>query len=110
MALPARILPRPILTVIGPVKVIHVALAIALFGDLPPDRVAPAPDHALAGAACPVVGQDGVAIVAGAARFTIASAVGAALHAVTRAICERRAGACCPRPSAHVRTTAAGDE
>ncbi len=83
MADPARTLPRAIMTAIGLVMVIYVALAIAVFGNLPPDKVVAAQDYALAEAARPVFGQAGFTIVAIAALFSTASAINAALYAVT---------------------------
>lgn len=83
MADPARTLPRAILTAIALVMVIYVALAIAVFGNLPPDEVVAAQDYALAEAARPVFGQTGFTIVAIAALFSTASAINAALYAVT---------------------------
>lgn len=83
MADPSRTLPRAILTAIGMVMVIYIALAIAVFGNLPPDRVVAAQDYALAEAARPVFGQTGFAVVAIAALFSTASAINAALFAVT---------------------------
>ncbi|WP_038074251.1 APC family permease [Thioclava pacifica] len=83
MADPARTLPRAIMTAIGLVMVIYVALAIAVFGNLPPDKVVAARDYALAEAARPVFGQAGFIIVAVAALFSTASAINAALYAVT---------------------------
>lgn len=80
---PARTLPRAIMTAIGLVMVVYVALAVAVFGNLPPDRVVAAQDYALAEAARPVFGQAGFAIVAVAALFSTASAINAALYAVT---------------------------
>lgn len=83
MADPARTLPRAIMTSIGMVMVIYIALAIAVFGNLPPDRVIAAQDYALAEAARPVFGQTGFTIVAIAALLSTASAINAALYAVT---------------------------
>ena len=83
MANPARTLPRAIMTAIGLTMVIYVALAIAVFGNLPPDKVVAAQDYALAEAARPAFGQSGFTIVAIAALFSTASAINAALFAVT---------------------------
>jgi len=83
MADSARTLPRAIITAIGIVMVIYIALAIAVFGNLPPDKVVAAQDYALAEAARPVFGQTGVTIVAIAALFSTASAINAALFSAT---------------------------
>lgn len=80
---PARTLPRAMLTAIGLVMLLYVALSIAVFGNLPPERVAAAQDYALAEAALPVFGQAGFTIVAVAALFSTASAINAALYGVT---------------------------
>ncbi|MGV6819148.1 MAG: APC family permease [Parvularcula sp.] len=83
MSHPARTLPRAMFTAIGLVMVVYVALAVAVFGNLPPDEVVAAQDYALAEAARPVFGQAGFTIVAIAALFSTASAINAALYAVT---------------------------
>jgi len=80
---PARTLPRAIMTSIGLVMVIYVALAIAVFGNLPPEKVVAAKDFALAEAARPAFGAAGFTIVAVAALFSTASAINASLYAVT---------------------------
>lgn len=80
---PARSLPRAILTSIAIVMLVYIALAIAVFGNLPPDKVVEAQDYALAEAARPVFGTTGFTIVAIAALFSTASAINAALYAVT---------------------------
>lgn len=80
---PARTLPRAIMTAIGLVMVIYVAIAIAVFGNLPPEKVIAAKDFALAEAAKPLFGELGFTIVAIAALFATASAINASLYAVT---------------------------
>lgn len=80
---PARTLPRAMLSAICIVMVLYVALSIAVFGNLPPERVAAAKDYALAEAARPVFGQTGFVIVAIAALFSTASAINAALFSAT---------------------------
>ena len=80
---PARTLPRAIMTAIGLVMIIYVALALAVFGNLPPGKVVAAQDYALAEAARPVFGAAGFSVVAIAALFSTASAINAALYAVT---------------------------
>ncbi|MEC3863091.1 APC family permease [Mesobacterium sp. TK19101] len=80
---PARTLPRAIMTSILLVMVVYVALALSVFGNLPPEKVIAAQDYALAEAARPAFGQTGFTIVAIAALFSTASAINAALFAVT---------------------------
>jgi amino acid transporter len=80
---PARTLPRAILTAILLVMAVYVAIALSVFGNLPPDRVAAAKDFALAEAARPILGQTGFQIVAVSALFATASAINASLYAVT---------------------------
>lgn len=79
MADPARTLPRAIMTAILQVMAVYVAV----FGNLPPDRVVAAQDFALAEAARPILGQTGFQIVAVTALFATASAINASLYAVT---------------------------
>jgi amino acid transporter len=80
---PARTLPRAIMTAVVLVMVLYVAVALAVFGNLPADRVIAAKDYALAEAARPVFGENGFRIVAIAALFSTASAINAALYAIT---------------------------
>jgi len=80
---PARTLPRAIMTAILLVMVVYVAIAIVVFGNLPPEKVIAAKDFALAEAARPVFGQVGFTAVAIAALFATASAINASLYAVT---------------------------
>lgn len=80
---PARTLPRAIMTAIALVMALYVAVALSVFGNLPPDRVVAAQDFALAEAARPVLGDLGFRIVAVAALFATASAINASLYAVT---------------------------
>lgn len=80
---PARTLPRAIMTAILLVMVVYVAIAIAVFGNLPPADVIAAKDFALAEAAKPVFGQYGFTVVAIAALFATVSAINASLYAVT---------------------------
>lgn len=83
MANPARTLPRAIMTAILLVMVVYIAVAVSVFGNLPPDRVVAARDFALAEAARPILGETGFRIVAVAALFATASAINASLYAVT---------------------------
>jgi len=80
---PAKTLPRAIMTAVAIVMVLYVAVALAVFGNLPADQVIAAKDYALAEAARPVFGESGFRIVAIAALFSTASAINAALYAVT---------------------------
>ncbi len=80
---PARTLPRAIMTAILLVMVVYVAIAIVVFGNLPPEQVIAAKDFALAEAARPVFGQAGFTVVAVAALLATASAINASLYAVT---------------------------
>lgn len=80
---PARTLPWAIMTAILLVMAVYVAIALSVFGNLPPDRVAAAQDFALAEAARPILGQLGFQIVAVAALFATASAINASLYSVT---------------------------
>jgi len=80
---PAKTLPRAIMTSVAIVMVLYVAVALAVFGNLPADRVIAARDYALAEAARPVFGQVGFRIVAVAALFSTASAINAGLYAIT---------------------------
>jgi amino acid transporter len=80
---PARTLPRAIMVAIGSVMVLYIATSLAVFGNLPPEKVIAAKDFALAEAARPVFGQTGFAIVSVAALLATASAINASLYAVT---------------------------
>lgn len=80
---PARTLPRAIMTAILLVMAVYIAIALSVFGNLPPERVVAARDFALAEAAKPVMGQIGYQVVAVAALFSTASAINASLYSVT---------------------------
>lgn len=80
---PARTLPRAIMTAIFLAMALYIAIALSVFGNLPPDRVVAARDFALAEAARPILGQAGFQIVAVAALFATASAINASLYALT---------------------------
>jgi len=80
---PVRTLPRAIMTAILLVMVVYVAIALAVFGNLPAEAVIAAKDFALAEAARPILGQTGFSIVAVAALFATASAINASLYSVT---------------------------
>lgn len=80
---PQRTLPRAIMTAVVIVMILYIAIALTVFGHLPAADVIAAKDYALAEAAKPVFGQTGFRIVAVAALFSTASAINAALYAVT---------------------------
>ncbi len=80
---PARQLPRAMLIAILLVMLLYVAIAFAVFGSLPTERVIQARDHALAEAALPVFGQIGFTVVAITAVIATASSINANLYAVT---------------------------
>jgi len=80
---PARTLPRAIMTAIFLVMMVYIAIALSVFGNLPPGVVISAKDFALAEAAKPILGELGYRIVAVAALFATASAINASLYAVT---------------------------
>lgn len=65
------------------VMLLYVAIAFAVFGNLPVDEVIAAKDFALAQAALPIFGQTGFTIVAITALVATASAINANLYAVT---------------------------
>ena len=80
---PKKMLPRAIMTAVGIVMVLYVAIAVAVFGHMPAEKVIAAKDFALAEAARPMFGETGFRIVAIAALFATASAINAALYAIT---------------------------
>jgi len=83
MADPAKTLPRAIMTSIGLVMVLYVAVAFAVFGNLSADEVVKAQDYALAEAARPAFGAAGFTIMALAALLSTSSAINASLYAAT---------------------------
>ncbi len=80
---PAKTLPRAIMTAILLVMVLYIAVAFAVFGNLPAEKVIAAKDFALAEAALPIFGQLGFTVVAIAALISTASSINANLYAVT---------------------------
>ncbi|HEC18855.1 MAG TPA: amino acid permease [Gammaproteobacteria bacterium] len=80
---PARTLPRAMVASILFVMVLYVAVAFAVFGNLPTDKVIAAKDYALAEAALPIFGHIGFVVVAIAAVISTASSINANLYAVT---------------------------
>ncbi len=80
---PAKTLPRAIMTSIGLVMVLYVAVALAVFGNLTAQEAIKAQDYALAQAALPVFGAAGFTIMALAALLSTSSAINASLYAAT---------------------------
>jgi len=80
---PAHTLPRAIMTSIGLVMVLYVAVAFAVFGNLTAQEAIKAQDYALAQAALPVFGAAGFTIMALAALLSTSSAINASLYAAT---------------------------
>ena len=83
LAQPRRNLWRAMWISITLVMGLYVAVALAVYGNLPPERVVAARDYALAEAALPVFGEAGFRLVALAALLSTASGINAALYAVT---------------------------
>ncbi len=80
---PAKTLPRAMVASILLVMMLYVAIAFAVFGNLPVDKVIAAKDFALAEAALPLFGHIGFTVVAITALIATASAINANLYAVT---------------------------
>jgi amino acid transporter len=80
---PAHTLPRAMMTSIVLVMALYIAVSLAVFGNLPADRVVAAKDYALAEAALPIFGQIGFRVIAVAALISTASSINANLYAVT---------------------------
>jgi len=80
---PAKTLPRAMMAAILLVMALYVAIAFAVFGNLPVEKVIAAKDFALAEAALPIFGQTGFTVVAITALIATASAINANLYAVT---------------------------
>ncbi len=83
MDTPSKTLPRAMMTSIGIVIVVYVAVALTVFGNLPADQVVAARDYALAEAARPTFGSIGFTVVGVGALISTASAINANLYAVT---------------------------
>ena len=83
MPSPSKTLPRAMMTAILLVMLLYVAIAFAVFGNLPVSKVIAAKDFALAQAALPIFGQIGFTVVAVTALIATASAINANLYAVT---------------------------
>ncbi|WP_372965911.1 APC family permease [Marinobacter sp.] len=80
---PSVTLPKAMMTAILLVMVLYVAIAFAVFGNLPVEKVIEAKDFALAEAALPIFGEVGFTIVAITALIATASSINANLYAVT---------------------------
>jgi amino acid transporter len=80
---PSKTLPRAIMAAIILVMLLYVAIALAVFGNLPVDEVIAAKDFALAQAALPIFGHIGFVVVATTALIATASAINANMYAVT---------------------------
>ena len=80
---PTRTLPRAMMTSVGLVMALYVAISFAVFGNLPVDKVIAAKDFALAEAALPVFGNIGFTVVTITALVATSSAINASLYAVT---------------------------
>ena len=80
---PSETLPRAMMTAILLVMVLYVAIAFAVFGNLPVNKVIEAKDFALAESVLPIFGRVGFTIVAITALIATASAINANLYAVT---------------------------
>lgn len=83
MADPKRMLPRAIMTSVAIVMVLYVAIALAVFGNMPAAKVIALKYLALARAPEPIFGELGFRVVAIAALLSTASAINAALYAIT---------------------------
>jgi amino acid transporter len=80
---PGETMLKAMFIAIGAVMVLYVAVAIAVFGNLPLPEIIKAQDYALAEAAKPAFGQVGFTIMAIAALISTASSINANLYAVT---------------------------
>ncbi len=80
---PSKTLPKAMITSILLVMLLYVAIALAVFGNLPSAHIIASKDFALAEAALPVFGKIGFTVVAITALIATASAINANLYAVT---------------------------
>ena len=83
MSNPSRTLPRAMMASILLVMFLYVAIAFAVFGNLPSENIIESKDFALAEAALPIFGQAGFTMIAVTALIATASAINANLYAVT---------------------------
>lgn len=80
---PSKTLPRAMMAAVLIVMLLYVAIAFAVFGNLPVEKVIAAKDFALAQAALPVFGTIGFTVVTVTALVATSSAINASLYAVT---------------------------
>jgi amino acid transporter len=80
---PKKNLPRAMMLSIGIVMVLYIAIALAVFGTLPVDKVVAAKNTALAVAAEPILGHMGFVLVSLSAMLATASAINASLYGTT---------------------------
>jgi amino acid transporter len=80
---PKKNLPKAIMIAIGIVMLLYIAIAIAVYGTLPVDKVVAAKNTALAAAAEPILGHMGFVLVSIAAMLATASAINANLYGAT---------------------------
>jgi len=80
---PKKNLPRAMMLSIGIVMALYVAIAVAVYGTLPVDKVVAAKNTALAVAAEPILGRVGFVLVSLSAMLATASAINANLYGTT---------------------------
>jgi amino acid transporter len=80
---PKKNLPRAMMLSIGIVMVLYIAIALAVYGTLPVDKVVAAKNTALAVAAEPILGRAGFVLVSISAMLATASAINASLFGTT---------------------------
>jgi len=80
---PKKNLPKAIMLSIGIVMVLYIAIAVAVYGTLPVDKVIAAKNTALAAAAEPILGHLGFVLVSISAMMATASAINANLYGTT---------------------------
>jgi amino acid transporter len=80
---PGKNLPKAIMLAIGIVMILYIAIAIAVYGTLPVDKVVAAKNTALAAAAEPILGHFGFVLVSISAMLATASAINANLFGTT---------------------------
>ena len=80
---PKKNLPKAIMLAIGIVMILYIAIALAVYGTLPVDKVIAAKNTALAAAAEPILGHVGFVLVSISAMLATASAINASLYGTT---------------------------
>lgn len=80
---PQKNLPKAMMLSIGIVMVLYIAVAVAVYGTLPVDKVIAAKNTALAVAAQPILGHAGFVLVSLSAMMATASAINAAFYGTT---------------------------